>query len=123
VWEAVQKRLDAKGMIGRQNIQRGGGRMHFLHDKLICGCCGGFMTRRTLRAYCKAGEEPVRYKAWECYGHHKGKAGNGCKQKAVKEEAIMKAIEDAIGMEVTEESVGAIERVVITGDEIRVEKA
>lgn len=41
VWEAVQKRLNAKGMTGRQNVQRGGGKTHFLHDKLVCGCCGG----------------------------------------------------------------------------------
>lgn len=65
----------------------------------------------------------MRYKAWECYEHHKGKAGNGCKQKAVKEEMIVKAIEDAIDMEVTEDNVVAIDRVVITGDEIMVEKA
>lgn len=121
-WNAVQKRLNAKGMTGRQNVQRGGGKTHFLHDKLICGCCGSLMTRRTLRAYCKAGEEPVRYKAWECYEHHKGKAGNGCKQKALKEDLIVRAIEDAIDMEVTEDSVAAIERVVITGEEIVVER-
>ena len=81
------------------------------------------MTRRTLRAYCKAGEEPVRYKAWECYEHHKGKAGNGCKQRAVKEEVIVRAIEESIGMEVTEDSIEGIERVVITGEEIVVEEA
>lgn len=81
------------------------------------------MTRRTLRAYCKAGEESVRYKAWDCYEHHKGKAGNGCKQRAVKEEKVLRAIEESIGTEVTEDSVGAIERVVITGEEIVVEKA
>lgn len=121
-WEAVQKRLDAKGMIGRQNIQRGGGKMHFLHDKLICGCCGGFMTRRTLRAYCKPGEEPVRYKAWECYDHHKGKNGNGCKQGTVKEDIIFEVIEETLGTEVTEENITCIERVVITGDKISVEK-
>lgn len=80
------------------------------------------MTRRTLRAYCKAGEEPVRYKAWDCYEHHKGKAGNGCKQRALKEDLIVKAIDDVLGMEVTEESVEAIERVVITGEEIVVER-
>ena len=81
------------------------------------------MTRRTLRAYCKAGEEPVRYKAWDCYEHHKGKAGNGCKQRAVKEDAIVRAIEESIGMSVDKDSVEAIERVIITGEEIMVEKA
>ncbi len=35
----------------------------------------------------------------------------------------MRSIEDAIDMEVTEESVGAIDRVVITGEKIVVEKA
>lgn len=64
----------------------------------------------------------MRYKAWDCYEHHKGKAGNGCKQKALKEDLIVRAIEDAIDMEVTEDSVAAIERVVITGEEIVVER-
>ena len=100
VWEAVQKRLDAKGMLGRSNIRRGGGRTHFLHGKLICGCCGELMTRRTLTGYSREGKEPLKYKAWECYGHHKGKEGNGCKQ----------------------ESIEGIDRVVITGQDIVVEK-
>lgn len=121
-WDAVQKRLDARGMTGRQNIQRGGGKMHFLHDKLICGCCGSFMTRRTLRAYSRPGEEPVRYKAWECYEHHKGRKGNGCGQRAVKENKVFQAIEEVIGTEVTEDSAAVIRRVVITGDEIAVKK-
>ena len=122
VWKAVQKRLDAKGMIGRENIQRGGGKTHFLHDKLICGCCGSFMTRRTLRAYAKPGEEPVRYKAWDCYEHHKGRKGNGCRQRAVKEDKIISAIEGAISGEATEDSIKEIKRVVIIGEDIFVEK-
>ena len=122
VWEAVQKRLDAKGMLGRSNIRRGGGRTHFLHGKLVCGCCGELMTRRTLTGYSRKGKEPFKYKAWECYGHHKGKEGNGCKQRAVKEELIVRVIGDVLDTEVTEESVKAIDRVVITGQEIVVEK-
>ncbi len=65
----------------------------------------------------------MRYKAWDCYEHHKGKAGNGCKQRAVKEDAIVRAIEESIGMSVDKDSVEAIERVIITGEEIMVEKA
>ena len=37
VWEAVQKRLDAKGMTGRQNVQRGGGKTHFLMTSSSAG--------------------------------------------------------------------------------------
>ena len=121
-WEKVQKRLDSKGMLGRKNIQRGGGRMHFLHDKLICGCCGEFMTRRTLRAYSKPGTEPVRYKAWECYGKHKGKKGNGCRLRTVKEDELFKAIEETTGKAVDEQSAEVIKRVVVTEDDIVVEK-
>ena len=118
MWEEVQKRLDAKGMIGRKNIKRGGGKTHFLHDKMVCGCCGESMTRRTLTGYSR-----VKYKAWECCGHHKGKKGNGCTQRVVKEEKVLKAIEDAIGTAVDESSIAAVERVVVVGEEIMVEKA
>ena len=122
-WEKVQTRLDSKGMLGRKNIQRGGGRMHFLHDKLICGCCGEFMTRRTLRAYSKPGTEPVRFKVWECYGKPKGKKGNGCKMRTVKEDVLFRAIEEATGKAVDEQSAAAIKRVIVTEDDIVVEKA
>lgn len=118
VWEEVQKRLDAKGMIGRKNIRRGGGKTHFLHDKMVCGCCGESMTRRTLTGYNQA-----KYKAWECLGHHKGKKGNGCTQRVVKEEKVLKAIENAIGTAVDERSIAAVERVVVIEQEITVEKA
>ena len=94
---------------------------HFLHDRLICGCCGEFMTRRTLRGYNRPGEETIRYKAWECSGHHRGKNGNGCHMTAVKEEKIFDVIRSAIGTEVTEESTKHVKRIIITTDDIIVE--
>ena len=44
------------------------------------------------------------------------------KQRAVKEELIVKVIGDVLDTEVTEKSVKAIDRVVITGQDIVVEK-
>ena len=41
----------------------------------------------------------------------------------MKEDAIVRAIEESIGMSVDKDSVEAIERVIITGEEIMVEKA
>lgn len=123
IWDAVQKRLDTKGMTGRKNIQRGGGKTHFLHDKMVCGRCGEFMTRITLRRYSRPGEVAERYKAWECCGRHKGRAGNGCKMRVVREKEVLDAVEKIIGKAADEDSIELIDRVLITEDEIVVERA
>ena len=79
------------------------------------------MTRRTLRGYTRPGQETVKYKAWECSGHHKGRKGNGCKMRAVKEEKILRAIEDVIGCEVTEKTIKTVIRIIVSADDIRVD--
>ena len=81
------------------------------------------MTRRTLRRYSRPGEAAERYKAWECCGRHKGRSGNGCKMRVVREKEVLDAIEKAIGREADEDSIELIDRVMITEDEIVVERA
>lgn len=53
------------------------------YGKLYCGECGAFYKRRTLTS-----KNGALYKAWNCTERQKGKNGNGCKCRTVKEEAL-----------------------------------
>lgn len=71
-----------------------GGRTHFLYGKVFCAGCGAPMTRRTLRCSSKSKEH---YKAWECKEHHKGRQGNGCRMRTIREDDLLAAIADQMG--------------------------
>ena len=110
-WDAVQKKLKKR----REDIERGvryhDGRTHFFFGKVFCGECGEPMTRRTLRGY--GGD---KYKAWTCRDRHKGRRGNGCMCRAIRETDLKAAICIQMDWEqVTEEKFEAeIERVMVT---------
>ena len=91
LWNAAQSRIvaekEATALVGRR-----GGRPHFLYGKVFCDACGAPMTRRTL-----TGRDGVKYKAWTCRERHKGRRGNGCKMRTVREPELLRAICQALG--------------------------
>lgn len=79
VWEAVQEKL-------KWPQAHTGGKPHELHGVVFCGCCGAPMSRKS---YQGRGEP---YKAWICSERKKGRRGNGCKGRIVKEKEILEAM-------------------------------
>ena len=73
------------------------------------------MTRRTLRGY--KGE---RYKAWTCRDRHKGRRGNGCMCRTIRETDLITAICVQMDWEQFDEGrfEAEIEKVVVTNYEI-----
>ena len=119
VWDAVQKKLRKR----REDIDRGvryhDGRTHFFYGKVFCGECGEPMTRRTLRGY--KGE---RYKAWTCRDRHKGRRGNGCMSRTIRETDLIAAICIQMDWEKFDEGrfLDEVERVVVTDEEVVIAK-
>ena len=77
------------------------------------------MTRRTLRGY--KGE---RYKAWTCRDRHKGRRGNGCLCRTIRETDLMAAICIQMDWEQFDEGrfEAEVERVEVTDDGVKVSK-
>ena len=115
-WDTVQEIICQKKALTIK-VGRIGGRPHFLYGKLFCGECGEPMTRRTLN-----GPKGIKHKVWTCRGRHEGRKGNGCKLRTIKEDLLLQTIEESIGCEVNAENAGQIQRVLITKDDIVVEK-
>ena len=118
VWDTVQEMLKQKKDF-ENTVGHRGGQPHFLYGKLFCGECGEPMTRRTLRGY--KGE---RYKAWTCRERHKGRKGNGCTCRTVRETDLIAAICVQMGWErFDEERFGPeVARVVVTESGVEVSK-
>ena len=95
------------------------GRTHFFFGKVLCGECGAPMTRRTLRGY-----RGDKYKAWTCRERHKGRKGNGCMCRTIRETDLVAAICVQMGWEQFDEGrfEAEIEKVVVTEDSVNVVK-
>ena len=70
-----------------------GNHSHPLFGKIICSDCGSPMIRRTFRASCKK-DNNSSYKVWSCKERYKGRQGNGCKMRHVREEELLEAIKN-----------------------------
>jgi len=94
-WEKAQKRLkDNRFPIAGSNDTRKN--HHYLYGYVICGECGSYGTRRTIRAYCRKGEPHFTYKAWICSKHRADtkKCDNSC---SVRETDIVERICEEMG--------------------------
>ena len=116
VWDVVQKKLSerAAGKGPYQFCEH-----HIFYGKIFCGECGASFKRRTITM--RSGE---KYKAWNCAERQKGKNGNGCKCRVIKETDLFNEILAQLGWtEMDEERFEAeIERVLVLDDGIKVEK-
>lgn len=80
MWDAAQLSLEEHKKM-EEAVGHRGGHPHFLYGKVFCGECGEPMIRRTWRTG----------KVWICRGRDKGKAGNGCTCRNVREEELLAA--------------------------------
>lgn len=96
-WEAVQEMLKRRRMeLDSETACYHGGRTHFLYGKVFCADCGTLMTRRTLRCSSNPANKKT-YKAWTCKERHKGRKGNGCKMRTIREEELLAEISRQLG--------------------------
>ena len=118
MWDAVQEKLKQKKEV-ESAVGHRGGQPHFLYGLIFCGDCGAPMTRRTLTEYGGG-----KYKAWTCRERHKGRKGNGCTMRTIRETDLIAAICVQMGWEgVDEEKLGGIERVLVTKDGVEIVRA
>lgn len=68
-------------------VHRTGSKQHFLYGRVFCADCGAPYVRRTLQSH-----DGSYYKAWNCRERQKGRKGNGCKNRIVKEEELLRCI-------------------------------
>jgi hypothetical protein len=127
-FEAVQEIFEKRSRDRQQGIYRKG-REHFLYGKVFCGYCGAPYTRRTFCGHEK--EKRIRYKTWSCRERVRGKRGNGCKNRIIREEKLLEMISENIASRYEMDGdIGKVEpgtseiwkyftRVEIYGDEIR----
>ena len=117
MWDAVQEKIKQKKEI-ESAVGHRGGQPHFLYGLIFCDECGAPMTRRTLRAY-----DGSSYKAWTCRERHKGRKGNGCTCRTIRETDLIAAICVQMGWEqVAEEKLTEIERVLVSEDGVEIVK-
>ena len=116
VWDAVQEKLKQKKEI-ENAVGHRGGQPHFLYGLLFCSECGEPMTRRTLRAY-----DGEKYKAWTCRERHKGRKGNGCKCRTIRETDLIASICVQMGYERFDEErfLDEVRRVEINEDGVEI---
>ena len=116
LWNAVQARIKANA----ESFEASGnlnGKRHFLYGKVYCADCGSPMLRRTVTGY-----KGVKFKAWNCKDRQQGTAGNGCKMRIIKEEALLEEIAGQMGWDEFDEErfLEEVERVDVGMDEITV---
>ena len=89
-----------------------------LYGKLFCGLCGAPYKRRTLRECSARGGKS--YKAWNCRERQKGKNGNGCRNRIIREAWLMEEIERQTDEKIVEAALEGIERILVYEDRIKV---
>lgn len=96
-WEKAQAILQQRRDEVSRGIQKRGISHHPFYGKLFCGLCGEAYTRRTFTTHSAGGKR--YYAAWNCRKRQKGKAGNGCKGRTVKETELEQTIALELGWE------------------------
>ena len=91
-WEQVKALLE-QGKQERADGVHARGNAHFLYGKIFCAECGAPYKRRTITQ----GEK--RYKAWNCAERQKGRRGNGCKNRSIREDELFQRIAESMGIE------------------------
>lgn len=116
-WDLVQNKLRQRRKDIDNGVKYHGGRTHFLYGKIFCAGCGAPMTRRTLRGY-----RGDKYKAWTCKERHKGRTGNGCLMRTIREADLLAAISLEMGYEQfeAEQFLQDVERVEVTDDSVEI---
>ena len=83
---------------------------HPLYGKVFCGECGAPFVRRTYKG--RSGH----YKAWNCKERQKGKKGNGCMNRIIKEDELMQSVSEKLGAN----AVDRVQKVLVYKDRIEI---
>ena len=117
VWEKAKAKLE------RADKDRDNGAVHctehhFLYGKVICGECGAIFKRRTLTS-----KDGTYYKVWNCAERQKGRKGNGCKCRILREEELVELILAELGWEEMDEKRFAnnVNRILVDDNGIRID--
>ena len=140
MWEAVQCKLrdhsrnnhnnglgnkgsEAAGGVGSGGLgAASNGNSHPLYGLIICSNCGSLLTRRT---HYSSRKNKTTHKVWICKEKYKGRHGNGCQMRAVKETELLTAIESQaeakLGVQFSwQEVVKDIKKIVVSRERITV---
>ena len=95
---------------------------HPLYGLIICSNCGSLLTRRT---HYSSRKNKTTHKVWICKEKYKGRHGNGCQMRAVKETELLTAIESQaeakLGVQFSwQEVVKDIKKIVVSRERITV---
>lgn len=114
-WDKVQMLLSGRGW--DQGISREG-EHHFLYGKLFCGDCGAPFVRRTITA-----RDGSYYKAWNCRERQKGRKGNGCKCRIIKEDDLLEELRQKLGWDEMDAGrvIDEIRKIKVYADTVEVE--
>lgn len=91
-WESAQRILavktcmDKPGVSGKANVH------HPLYGKIFCSECEAPFVRKTVLKKTLEDGTRIYKKVWKCSEREKGKKGNGCKNKVILEETLLKEI-------------------------------
>lgn len=85
----AQRRSELDAGIYRRKDQ------HPLYGRVFCGGCGAPYLRRTLRECPERGS--LHYKAWSCKERVRGRRGNGCRNRTVREDWLLGELQRLTG--------------------------
>lgn len=88
---------------------------HPLYGKILCAQCGSPYTRKTCQGYGDKGN----YHAWICSGKRKG---SKCASGSIREEALMREIQEQMGWNSDEMAIGNSLKVEVGNQEVVVQR-
>lgn len=115
-WEKVQKILKQREEANKAGIYRRSKSHHSFYGKVFCGECGAPFVRRTYRG------RKAYYKVWNCKERQKGKHGNGCKNRIMKEDELIQLVKDKLGGGMLDtDALNGASKILVYGSRIEIE--
>ena len=95
-WNRTKALMDERKKISGSGAHYQTGRSHILFGKVFCAECGSPYMRLNVTS-----TNDRKWKVWCCRDRNKGKKGNGCKNRNIKEEDLLLAIKEETGIDLT----------------------
>lgn len=114
-WEAVQEILDRRASQAASGMGCPHRNTHPMYGKIVCAQCGSPYTRKTYQGYGDKGN----YHAWICSGKRKG---SKCASRGIREEALMREIQEQMGWNSDEMAIDDILKVEVGNQEVVVHR-
>ena len=110
-WDKVQEILKGQKEAAKVDIHKHRKEHHVFYGKIFCGECGAPFIRRTYRS------GSGTFKAWNCKERQKGRQGNGCKNRIIKEDELMQMVSEKL----CGKSLDSVSKILVYGDKIEIE--